>query len=59
MHEQAQAKNAGAGIDGLTERNEQRHGLSRAGDDDLLALVYTLEQLRERAASVVRVVLSK
>ena len=59
MHEQAHTKDSWASVDGFREWNKQGDRLSGTGDDDLLTFVYPLEQLRERAASVVRVVLSK
>jgi hypothetical protein len=59
VHEQTQAEHARPRLQPLPERDEHRDGLTGARDDDALAVVYTLEQLRERTARVVGVVLSK
>jgi hypothetical protein len=59
VHEQAHAEHARSCLEWFLERDEHRDRLARACDHDALASVYALEQLRQRAASVIRVVLSK
>jgi hypothetical protein len=59
VDEQAQAKHARSCFERFPERDEHRDRLARARDDDALALVYTLEQLRQGTSCVIGVVLGK
>lgn len=59
MHEQAHTEHAWSCLEWFLERNEHRDRLAGARNHDALAVVYALEQLRQGAARVIRVVLSK